>query len=127
MPVKRSDLSVIYKHQAPPKSPYASSSSVSGLVNQSTPMIAMFLKNKFLAWFALIQSFYAYLNFSPEETSSNSSNPSDQSPGLRVAMSVIGLFVCYMGLVFPQPAPASFSKAPDASASATAAAAATSS
>ncbi|GAV53401.1 hypothetical protein ZYGR_0AI06850 [Zygosaccharomyces rouxii] len=120
MPVKRSDLCVGYRHQLPPKSPYASSSGVSGVVNQSTPMVAMFLKNKFLAWFALIQSFYAYLNFVADETSSNSSNPTDQSPGIRVLMSLVGLFVCYMGLVFPQPAPASLGQASNASSSASA-------
>lgn len=106
MPVKRTDLCVGYKHQLPPKSPYASATGVSGVVNQSTPMVAMFLKNKFLAWFALIQSFYAYLNFVADESSSpNDQNPTDQSPGIRLVMSVVGLFVCYLGIVFPQPPP----------------------
>lgn len=46
MPVKRSDLCVSYKHVAPPKSPYAATSNITGLVNQSTPMMAMFFEKQ---------------------------------------------------------------------------------
>ncbi|AQZ14232.1 YPR063C [Zygosaccharomyces parabailii] len=115
MPVKRSDLCVSYKHVAPPKSPYAATSNITGLVNQSTPMMAMFLKNKFMAWFAVVQSFHSYLNFRSDDAVSGNSNSLDQSPGLRLLMSMIGLVVCYMDLVFPTPPAPTPASAPAAS------------
>lgn len=94
-----------YKHAVAPKSPYATNTGVSGLVNQSMPMVAMFLKNKFIGWFALIQSFHYYLNTDPDaaSASSKSSSAMDQPPLMKVALSFIGLLVCYMNLLLPQP------------------------
>lgn len=70
-------------------------------------MLAMFLKNKFMAWFALVQSFHSYLNYSSDDAPSGSSNSLDQSPVMRLLMCMVGIVVCYMDLVFPTaPAPA---------------------
>lgn len=69
-------------------------------------MVAMFLRNKFIAWFALIQSVHFYFNTDPEEaaaSAASSKNSMDQPPLMRVLLSVVGLFVCYMHLVLPQP------------------------
>lgn len=94
-----------YKHAVAPKSPYATNTGVSGIVNQSMPMVAMFLKNKFIGWFALIQSFHYYLNTDPEAATASSkpSSAMDQPPLMKILLSVIGLLVCYMNLVLPQP------------------------
>lgn len=77
------------------------------------PMVAMFLRNKFVAWFALIQSFHYYLNADPEQAgSSNSKNAMDQSPLVKIFLSIIGLCVCYMNIVLPQPDPVNFKPPP---------------
>ncbi|CAI7402596.1 BEM_collapsed_G0058110.mRNA.1.CDS.1 [Saccharomyces cerevisiae] len=52
--VARPDLCVSYKKIAPPKGLYSATPSISGVVNQSMPMAAIFLRNKFIAWFSLI-------------------------------------------------------------------------
>ncbi|QLQ78878.1 hypothetical protein HG537_0B02260 [Torulaspora globosa] len=104
--LKRSDLCVQYKHVAPPKSPYATNTGLSGLVNQSMPMVAMFLRNKFIGWFALIQSVHYYFNTDPEAASvaaASNKGSMDQPPLMKVLLSVVGLLVCYMNLVIPQP------------------------
>lgn len=70
------------------------------------PLVAMFLRNKFIAWFALIQSVHYYFNTDPEEAAaaaSASKNSTDQPPIMKVLLSVVGLFVCYMHLIIPQP------------------------
>ncbi|QLL31364.1 hypothetical protein HG536_0B02270 [Torulaspora globosa] len=70
------------------------------------PMVAMFLRNKFIAWFALIQSVHYYFNTDPEEASAaaaSNKGSMDQPPLMKVLLSVVGLVVCYMNLVIPQP------------------------
>lgn len=86
---------------------YSTSASISSVVNQSMPMAAMFLRNKFLGWFALLQSVHFLFNTSKEERSLHKStnanpNPLDQSPLLRIVLCIIGLCVCYLNIVFPQ-------------------------
>ncbi|CCD22675.1 uncharacterized protein NDAI_0A05200 [Naumovozyma dairenensis CBS 421] len=104
--VKRPDLCVKTQYIAPPKGLYSTLPSVSGLVNQSMPMIAMFLRNKFIAWFALIQCIHYYLNTDEEEVEKNktkeNASPLDQSPLIKVLMSTVGLITCYLNLAFPQ-------------------------
>lgn len=100
------DTNVIfrYKHTLPPKSPFETNMGLSKMVNQSMPMVGMFLRNKFIAWFALIQSFHYYLNADPDqENSSGSKNAMDQSPMMKVVLSIIGICVCYMNIALPQP------------------------
>ena len=70
------------------------------------PLAAMFLKNKFIGWFALVQSFHFYLN--TDSSSSNSKVPSsstETTPFVRLILSVIGLVASYMDLVFPVASP----------------------
>lgn len=93
--VKRPDLSIPYKHVPVAKTSYSSSSQ--GILSQSMPMAAMFMKNKFLAWFALLTTFHYYLTAEPSE-----SNSPEQSPIVKIGMSVVSLLVCYMGLALPQ-------------------------
>ncbi|CCK71486.1 uncharacterized protein KNAG_0H00700 [Huiozyma naganishii CBS 8797] len=106
----RQDLVTRYTHVFPPHGMYASTQSVSGLLNQSMPMAAIFLRNKFVGWFALIQSIHYFLNTSEEEISlatakeaqdKKNENPLEKYPVLKVALSFIGLCVCYLELVFP--------------------------
>lgn len=70
------------------------------------PLAAMFLKNKFIGWFALVQSFHFYLN--TDCTPSNAKAPSsatETTPFVRLILSVIGLVASYMDLVFPVASP----------------------
>ncbi|CAI4830180.1 CLN_G0056280.mRNA.1.CDS.1 [Saccharomyces cerevisiae] len=104
--VARPDLCVSYKKIAPPKGLYPATPSISGVVNQSMPMAAIFLRNKFIAWFSLIQSVHYYLNTDEDIIVAYKENkapsPMDQPPAIKLFMSLIGLCVCYMNLVFPQ-------------------------
>ncbi|CAI4053588.1 hypothetical protein N7582_005759 [Saccharomyces uvarum] len=104
--VARPDLCVSYKKIAPPKGLYSATPSISGVVNQSMPMAAIFLKNKFIAWFSLIQSLHFYLNTDEDivaaQKETKSASPMDQPPAIKLLMSIIGIGVCYMNLVFPQ-------------------------
>ncbi|SCV01849.1 LAME_0G18910g1_1 [Lachancea meyersii CBS 8951] len=95
---KRPDLIVNYKHVPAPKSAAAAASQ--GILAQSMPMAAMFMKNKFLAWFALLSTVHYALNGQGEESAA------EQSPLLKIMMSGVSLAVCYMNVVFPQPGPA---------------------
>ena len=88
---------------------YSSSPTVAGLVQQSMPMAAIFLRNKFIAWFAVIQNFHYVLNTDYDElklsSTTKSSDPlsiMDQSPMIRFFMSIAGLVACYLDMVFPQ-------------------------
>lgn len=70
------------------------------------PLVAMFLRNKFIAWFALIQSVHYFFNTDPEEAravAASNKGAMDQPPIMKVLLSVVGLLVCYMNLVIPQP------------------------
>ena len=88
---------------------YSSSPTVAGLVQQSMPMAAIFLRNKFIAWFAVIQNFHYVLNTDYDElklsSTTKSSDPlsvMDQSPMIRFFMAIAGLVACYLDMVFPQ-------------------------
>lgn len=98
--VKRPDLAVTYKHVPAPKTAFSGSSS-QGMINQSMPMAAMFMRNKFLAWFAVLTTWHSYLTSQPDPA-----NPSD-SPLMRIGMALMALVINYMGLIFPgtQPPP----------------------
>lgn len=88
----------------PPKGLYSTLPSMSGIVNQSMPMAAIFLRNRFVAWFAVIQSVHYYLNTDEDEANAKDGKQSssiEQTPIIKVAMAMVGLIVCYMNLVFP--------------------------
>ncbi|CAL9735250.1 hypothetical protein MOSE0_H01530 [Monosporozyma servazzii] len=104
--VKREDLCASHKPILPPNGLYPSSPSISSIVNQSMPMAAMFLRNKFIAWFSLLQSIHSLLNTSTEQLNNNKTNNSnnvlDQSPLLKICFCIVGLVVSYLNLIFPQ-------------------------
>ncbi|KAK9378945.1 uncharacterized protein V2V93DRAFT_374591 [Kockiozyma suomiensis] len=88
---KRANLCVPYVPLAVP----ASSDEISGLLASTLPMVAMFLRNKLIAWSAVLVSVQSWLN----ETESSRS---DSQPGwIKLIMSLAGLVVCYMDLFFP--------------------------
>ncbi|SCU82722.1 LANO_0B07316g1_1 [Lachancea nothofagi CBS 11611] len=95
---KRPDLIVEFKYKPVPKSSVGAASQ--GIMAQSMPMAAMFMKNKFLAWFSLLLTVHYSLNGEADKKSA------DQSPLLKILMAVVSLAVCYMNVVFPQPGPA---------------------
>ncbi|CCH58452.1 hypothetical protein TBLA_0A06600 [Henningerozyma blattae CBS 6284] len=116
--VKRKDLIVRYQHKFPPKTSYDNISSVSGMISQSMPMAAMFLRNKFIAWFAFIQTFYSALtsgsglfemsiptNETAKNVKSGSLGTTSQPNGVKFVMSLIGVLFCYSDLVIPQKVP----------------------
>ncbi|KAL3228992.1 Uncharacterized protein RNJ44_02079 [Nakaseomyces bracarensis] len=115
--VRRNDLCVKYQKVEPPVGLYSNSPSLTGMVNQTMPMAAIFLRNKFVAWLSLLQSVHYYLNTDKETLEMNKSRSGnsalDQPPLVKIAMSVIGLVVCYMGLVFPAPDAPPISKKKD--------------
>ncbi|CAB4252057.1 similar to Saccharomyces cerevisiae YPR063C ER-localized protein of unknown function [Maudiozyma barnettii] len=101
--IKREDLSV--------KSPLAiynsgRSQSLSGMLNQSMPLAAIFLRNKFLAWFAVVQGMHYLLNTDREQAARDASakDPTglDQSPFTRLLIAVGAIIICYIDFVFPQ-------------------------
>lgn len=70
------------------------------------PMAAIFLRNKFIAWFSIIQSLHYFLNTSDEELALTQNGPTkalDQAPVIKLLMSIASIAVCYINLVFPQP------------------------
>ncbi|SCU92352.1 LAMI_0E09912g1_1 [Lachancea mirantina] len=94
--VRRADLAVTYKHIPAPKTAY--STSAQGVLSQSMPMAAMFMKNKFLAWFGLLSTFH---NFLTDTTSSGGAG--QQPPVMQLVLGLVSILVCYMGLALPQP------------------------
>ncbi|AET38958.1 uncharacterized protein Ecym_3475 [Eremothecium cymbalariae DBVPG len=102
--VKRQDLAVgYYKHIPAPDTTYSSSQ---GLLSQSMPMLALFLRNKFLAWFSVVTAWHSFLTSDPNASSSATSS-GDLGPVMKIVMGLMSVVVCYMGLVFPQTVPAS--------------------
>ncbi|KAK9241135.1 hypothetical protein V1525DRAFT_393790 [Lipomyces kononenkoae] len=69
---------------------------VSSMMASTLPMVAMFLRNKLVAWSALLVTIQSWLN-----ESEASSRDSTQPGWLKVLMSFVGLTVCYMDLFFP--------------------------
>ncbi|ABN66683.1 predicted protein, partial [Scheffersomyces stipitis CBS 6054] len=91
-----------YKH-----SPAKARNEASGMLAQSLPMAAMFMRNKMLAWSAVFLAVQSYLNEplnKPAEAADSNSTPS-QPPLLRVLFAFIGLVTCYLDLIFPGTSP----------------------
>lgn len=80
--------------------------SVSGMLNQSMPLAAIFLRNKFLAWFAVVQGCHYVWNTDKEQVTSDSLSTTatglDKSPITRLLIAFTAIIVCYMDFVFPQ-------------------------
>jgi hypothetical protein len=90
--VKREDLVVPYIH-----TPLKADSGSAGIVSQSMPMAAMFMRNKLLSWFSLISSIQSVLN----ELNGEPVAEGAQSGVMRIGLGVLGLAVCYMELALP--------------------------
>lgn len=90
--VKREDLVVPYVHV-----PLEAESTANGIVQQTMPMAAMFMKNKLLSWFSLFSAVQAVLS----EWSGVPVPEGGQPAYLRVLLGLVGLGVCYMELVWP--------------------------
>lgn len=93
--IRRPDLAVTYTHVPAPKGLFGATSTSQGMLSQSLPMAAMFMRNKFLAWFAVLTTWHAFLTSQPD-----AANPTD-SPLMKVGMSLLAVGVNYMGLFFP--------------------------
>lgn len=90
--VKRDDLIVQYIH-TPPKADARGST----MISQSMPMAALFMKNKMLSWFSLLNGINGYLN----KLYGAPVAEDQMNPLLTLAMAVLGIAVCYFDLIFP--------------------------
>ncbi|BAO42646.1 uncharacterized protein YPR063C [Kluyveromyces marxianus] len=93
--VKRLDLAVTYNHVPAPKSLYTSASGSQGMLNQSMPMAAMFMRNKFLAWFSVLSTWHAILTAMPDPAT-----PGD-SPLMKIGMALLALGTNYLNVLLP--------------------------
>lgn len=96
----RPDLVVPYRHvPAKPRNEAAS-----GMVSQTLPMAAMFMRNKVLSWSAVFLALQSYLSepINKPETTDAASQP----PSLRILFGVISLATCYLEFFFPGTSPA---------------------
>ncbi|KAK4041742.1 protein Asterix [Parachaetomium inaequale] len=67
-------------------------------VSSTLPMAAVFLRNKYVGWAAVVFSLQSWLGES-EETKKSSSTPGY----FNVGMSVVSLLVTYLPIFLPQP------------------------
>lgn len=104
-----------YKHV-----PAKARSEASGMVAQSLPMAAMFMKNKLLSWTSLFLAIQSYLNdpINKQEDSESQQQP----PLLKIVFAIIAVCTCYIELIFPKSGPASKVESLAQTASATASA-----
>ncbi|AAS51591.2 ADL329Wp [Eremothecium gossypii ATCC 10895] len=99
--VRRADLTAQYTHVLAPDTAYTGASQ--GVVSQSMPMLAMFMRNKFLAWFSLLTAWHTYLTADPNAVRDREGT--EVGPIMKLGMAVVAVVVCYTGMVLPQPAP----------------------
>lgn len=125
----RKDLEVKYLHAPAPQLAYENATQLGGMISQSMPMAAMFLKNKFIAWFAFIQTYYSFITSDgsmfevPDISGINGGSSAATSPqpaGVKMLISLFGVLFCYSGLVLPQEPP-KWANTPDKKAAAAAA------
>ncbi|KAL6454042.1 hypothetical protein SBY92_003499 [Candida maltosa Xu316] len=92
-PKIREELVVPYKHV--PVKPRKDSS---GVLAQSLPMAAMFMRNKLLSWTSLFLAIQSYLN---EPINKPPTDEQSQPAILRVVFALVAIATCYMDVVFP--------------------------
>ncbi|KAL6939688.1 hypothetical protein ACO0RG_003533 [Hanseniaspora osmophila] len=92
----RKDLAVKYVHK---KAPVLDNTLGQGILTQYMPLLAMFLRNKYLAWFSLITQFYYYLT-TPQDLPGNKDSSSNLDLP-RILMCVSSIVFCYIDLIFP--------------------------
>lgn len=85
--------------------PAKARSDATGMIAQSMPMAAMFMRNKLLSWASLFIAIQSVLN-EPANKAETPDEGSQQPPMLRILFAVIAIFTCYIDLVFPNSSPA---------------------
>lgn len=95
----RPDLVVPYRHSpAKPRNEAAS-----GMISQTLPMAAMFMRNKILSWSSLFLAIQSYLS---EPINKPQGQAADALPPLlRVAFALISMATCYLEFFFPGTSP----------------------
>ncbi|KAI1818617.1 hypothetical protein GGS20DRAFT_195914 [Poronia punctata] len=92
--MRRADLIVPY--QEPPASSSSESPEFSSTLSSTMPMAAIFTRNKYIGWAAVVFSMQSWLGES-EAASQNSSTPGYFSVG----MSILSLLVTYLPIFMP--------------------------
>lgn len=97
---KLSLLTISYKHV-----PAKPRGEVSGVIGQSLPMAAMFMRNKMLSWAAVFIAIQSYLNQPDNKPADDKDSSAEQPPLLRILFAVISMATCYVDLLFPHMSP----------------------
>ncbi|KGU22567.1 hypothetical protein MGS_04622 [Candida albicans P78042] len=97
-PKVREDLVIPYKHV--PVKPRKDST---GVIAQSLPMAAMFMRNKVLSWSALFLTVQSYLN---EPINKPDADDGSQPPFVKIVFALVSVLTCYMDVFFPNTNPA---------------------
>lgn len=84
--------------------PAKARSEATGMVAQSLPMAAMFMKNKLLSWTSLFLAIQSYLNDPINKQDDPEST--QQPPLLKIVFALIAVCTCYIDLIFPKTNPA---------------------
>ncbi|KAI6357098.1 hypothetical protein MCOR25_007741 [Pyricularia grisea] len=90
--MRRADLIVPY--QAP--APKADGADIQSTISSTLPMAAIFMRNRFIGWAAVVFSLQSWLGES-EESKNNSATPGY----FGVGMSLMSLVVCYLPMFLP--------------------------
>ncbi|KAL8386948.1 hypothetical protein RB595_010276 [Gaeumannomyces hyphopodioides] len=91
--MRRPDLIIPY--QAP--APKADGADLQSTLASTLPMAAMFLRNRFIGWAALVFSLQSWLGESEDARNTSA------TPGyFNVGMGLISLVTCYLPLFLPQ-------------------------
>ncbi|KAH3902967.1 uncharacterized protein SCDLUD_000567 [Saccharomycodes ludwigii] len=88
-------LAVQYRHRPAKKLDINPSQ---GLLTNSLPMAAMFMRNKFLAWFSLFTTWHYFLT-TPSISTKDTKNPQDAT-SFKLVASIVSIVVCYMDMLF---------------------------
>ncbi|ODV86329.1 hypothetical protein CANARDRAFT_22230 [[Candida] arabinofermentans NRRL YB-2248] len=110
--VKRAELVKPYVHIPPPAKTVASN-----FVGQNLPMVAMFLRNKPMAWACAFLAIQGYLNAPLIAAPNDDSTPAY----FKIIFAVIALGASYVDLFFPSVSPVARKAAEEAAAAAAAA------
>jgi len=78
--------------------PLAPKTQASDFAASNMPMVAMFLRNKAIAWSAFFIAFQSYLN------EPLISDPADQSqpPIMKIIFATVSVLVSYLDIIFPK-------------------------
>lgn len=77
--------------------PAKARSDAAGMITQTLPMAAMFMRNKVLSWLAFFLALQSYLS----EPINKPQGGDGQPPLLRLVFAVVSLVACYIEFFFP--------------------------